>query len=155
MRCAVVVVSDTRTEETDVSGRCAIELLRKHGHEVVSRSIVPNRPGRIRRALKHALGEADLVLTVGGTGPGPKDITIETVRPLLAKELPGFGEIFRARSVREIGTAVVLTRAILGVEGKGRVVVCVPGSEAAVRLALEEVLLPELSHLAGEARGIR
>lgn len=144
VRCAIVVVSDSRTEKTDTSGRRAEAILRRGGHEVVSRRLVPNDPARIRRALD---AKADCVLTIGGTGPSRRDVTIETVRPLLAKELPGFGELFRARSVREIGTAAILTRALLGVTARGTVVACTPGSENAVRLALEKILVPELRHL--------
>ncbi|MBI2900045.1 MAG: MogA/MoaB family molybdenum cofactor biosynthesis protein [Planctomycetes bacterium] len=152
VRCSVVVVSDARTERTDTSGRAAETLLAKGGFALAGRTLVPNDPARIRRSVRSALRESDFVLTIGGTGPGARDVTIETVRPMLAKELPGFGELFRARSVREVGTAAMLTRALLGVTASGRVAACVPGSEGAVRLALRAILLPELRHLVWNAR---
>lgn len=152
IRCAVLVVSDSRTEKTDESGRIAIELFRKFGHEAVDLEIIPNKPARLRKALRV---DADVVLTIGGTGASAKDLTVETVRPMLAKELPGFGELFRAKSVPEIGTSVILTRALLGVTKDGRIIACVPGSPSAVRLALEEILLQELKHLAWDVRRYR
>lgn len=152
-RCAVLVVSDTRTESTDASGRLAAQLLEAAGHSIVQRSIVPNDPTRLHRVLGESLqGGSDLVITIGGTGISPKDRTIETVRTFIARELPGFGELFRSWSLREIGTAVILTRALLGVAGSGTLLACLPGSAAAVRLALERILLPELLHLLYEVR---
>jgi molybdopterin adenylyltransferase len=155
IRCAVLVVSDSRTEKTDESGRAALELFRKFGHESVDHTIVPNRATRLRKALREALAEADVVLTIGGTGPSARDLTVETVRGMIAKELPGFGELFRAKSVGEIGTAVILSRALLGVTKEGRIIACVPGSPKAVRLALEEILLQELKHLVWDVRRYR
>ena len=155
IRCAVLVVSDTKTEATDTSGKEAVALIQKFGHQAVQCTFVPNDPAKIRRTLRTSLRDADVVVTIGGTGPSTRDVTIETVRPLFAKELPGFGELFRGRSVSQIGTAVILTRAALGITAKGRVVACVPGSTAAVRLALEEILLQELKHLVWDARRYR
>jgi len=153
IRCAIFVVSDSRTEKDDASGSCAEAILRKVGHGIEERRIVPNEAGALRDALETS--GADVLITIGGTGPSARDLTIETVRPLLAKELPGFGELFRARSVGEIGNAAILSRALLGVTASGKVVVCTPGSTSAVRLALEEILLPELSHLVWDVRRYR
>jgi molybdenum cofactor biosynthesis protein B len=148
-RCAVLTVSDTKTAETDTSGRAAEELLRGAGHDV-QRSLVPN--AGVAGAVEAALRDHDLVLTVGGTGPSKRDRSVEAVRPFLEKELPGFGELFRALSAKEIGTAAVLSRALLGTTSQGRVACCLPGSEGAVRLALKDILLPELRHLLWELR---
>lgn len=149
-RCAVLTVSDTKTAETDVSGRVAAELLAGAGHEVALRAVVPN--AAVSTSVTQALEGHDLVLTVGGTGPSRKDASVEAVRPHVEKELPGFGELFRAMSLKEIGTATILSRALLGVTAAGKVVVCLPGSEGAVRLALRDILLPELKHLLWELR---
>jgi molybdenum cofactor biosynthesis protein B len=151
-RCAVLTVSDTRTPETDRSGLAAAAILRAAGHEVVRHEIVPNDAARLKAAAEGALGEADLVITVGGTGPSRKDLSVETLRPLIEKELPGFGELFRARSAEQIGTAAILSRALLGVTGAGRLVLALPGSEGAVRLALDGILVKELPHLLRELR---
>ena len=148
-RCAVITVSDSKTAETDSSGRAAEELLRGAGHDVL-RSLVPN--AGVAGAVEAALREHDLVLTIGGTGPSRRDRSVEAVRPLLEKELPGFGELFRALSAKEIGTAAVLSRALLGTTSHGKVACCLPGSESAVRLALKDILLPELRHLLWELR---
>jgi molybdenum cofactor biosynthesis protein B len=151
-RVAVLTVSDTRTPETDVSGRRAFEILRKFGHTVVAHEIVPNERKKIADAAERALKDADLLVTIGGTGASRKDLTVEAVRPLIEKELPGFGELFRALSAKEIGTAAILSCAVLGVTRDARIVVCLPGSEGAVRLALEDVLVNELKHLVWELR---
>lgn len=153
VRCAVITVSDSRTEANDESGRLARELFEKDGHSVSGPSIVPNDAAKIRAAVSARLAEgAQLVLLTGGTGVGPRDLTPEAVAPLLEKRLPGFGEIFRNLSMDEIGTTAMLSRAELGVTRDGQVVVCVPGSRAAVRLAMTQVLLKELRHLFREIR---
>jgi len=118
----------------------------------VLHKIIPNDAKKITAAAEAALKEADLVLTVGGTGVSRKDISVESVRPLLAKELPGFGEMFRSLSVKEICTAAILSRAVLGVTAKGKIVLSLPGSENAVRLGLEGILMNELKHLLWELR---
>lgn len=149
-RCAILTVTDTKTADTDTSGKRAFEILQKFGHTVVAHEIVPNDRKKIADAVQRSLKEADFVLTVGGTGVGKKDVTVESVRPLLAKELPGFGELFRALSAKEIGTAAIMSRAILGVTEDGKAIASLPGSEGAVRLALEEILVNELKHIAWE-----
>lgn len=151
-RCAILTVTDTKTRETDTSGQRAFEIFRKFGHAVVLHEIVPNERKKLAEALERGLKEADLVLTIGGTGASRRDVSVEAVRPLIDKELPGFGEMFRALSAREIGTASILSRAVLGVSAGGKILVALPGSEGAVRLALEEILMNELKHLLWELR---
>jgi molybdenum cofactor biosynthesis protein B len=149
---AVVTVSDTRTLETDTGGALVAELLAAAGHPVVSRSVVRDEPDEIRRALEAALAEPEVraVILTGGTGVAPRDVTPETVEPLLDRVIPGFGELFRMLSYEEIGSAALLSRALAGLRA-GRVVFALPGSRGALRLALEKLILPELGHLAGEA----
>lgn len=151
VRCAVVTVSDTRTPETDESGRVARAGLEKAGHEVMAHTIVPNDPEAIRAELARLRREgAQFVLTNGGTGISRRDRTLEAVAPLLERRLPGFGELFRNLSYDEIGAAAILSRADLGVTADGLIVACVPGSRNAVKLAVEGILARELAHLARE-----
>ena len=150
--CAVITVSDTRTPETDSGGALLAELLAGAGHTLVSREIVRDDVAEIRRAVERALAREDCraVLLTGGTGTSPRDVTPEAVRPLLERELPGFGELFRMLSFHEIGPAAMLSRAFAGARA-GKVVFGLPGSPAAIRLALEKLALPELGHVVGEA----
>lgn len=150
--CWVVTVSDTRTPETDTGGALVAQLLEEAGHPIVGREIVPDEADRIRGALDAALardGVRAVVLT-GGTGVAPRDVTPDTVEPRLERVVPGFGELFRMLSYAEVGSAALLSRALAGIAA-GRVVVVLPGSRGAVRLALEKLVLPELGHLAAEA----
>lgn len=149
---AVITVSDTRTPETDTGGALLAEGLTAAGHPVMLRRIVRDEPAAIREALEAALAHAEgrAVILTGGTGVAPRDVTPETVAPLLEREIPGFGELFRALSYQEIGSAALLSRALAGI-ARGRVVFVLPGSRGALRLALEKLILPELGHLAGEA----
>jgi molybdenum cofactor biosynthesis protein B len=151
-RCAVVTVSDSRTEATDESGPLARRLLESGGHTVVESALLRNDESRVRQLVEQlvARDDIDVVILSGGTGLGSKDRTIEAIRPLLERELPGFGELFRSVSYDEqIGTAALLTRALAGTSGR-TLVVSLPGSKAAVELALTRLLLPELSHLLRE-----
>jgi molybdenum cofactor biosynthesis protein B len=151
--CAVLTVSDTRTEATDRSGAYLAEALEGAGHRVVRREVVPDEPTRIDATLRRWLadGEAEVVLTTGGTGIAARDTTVEVVERLLDTRLDGFGELFRMLSYREIGAAAMLSRAVGGLAG-GRLLFALPGSSAAVRLAMDELLLPELPHLLRELR---
>lgn len=151
--CAVVTVSDTRTLETDVGGRTAVELLEAAGHGVRLREIVPDEPEDIRRLLAEASDRDDIdaVLITGGTGLGGRDRTFETVVAMLQKQLPGYGELFRMLSYRQIGAAAMLSRAVGGLIDR-TVVLTMPGSPAAVQLAVEKLIVPELGHLVREAR---
>jgi molybdenum cofactor biosynthesis protein B len=149
----VLTVSDTRSLETDSGGALAVELLEGAGQPVVRRELVRDEPSEIAAALRRALADeavAAVVLT-GGTGISPRDVTPEAVTPLLERTLPGFGELFRQLSYAEIGPAAMLSRALAGLAA-GRPVFVLPGSRGALRLALERLILPELGHLAGEAR---
>ncbi|PJW15083.1 molybdenum cofactor biosynthesis protein [Geobacillus sp. Manikaran-105] len=154
VRCKVITVSDTRTEETDRSGRLMIELLTEAGHEVVGYEIVKDEADAIRTAVLDSCRrpDVDAVLTNGGTGIAKRDVTIETVGALLEKELVGFGELFRFLSYTEdIGPAAMLSRAVAGV-AMDTAVFCTPGSTGAVRLAMTKLILPELGHVVREIR---
>jgi molybdenum cofactor biosynthesis protein B len=153
LRLAVLTVSDTRTIETDTSGARIIELAESAGHAIVERAIVPDEPGRMRTFVA-SLGQRDdvqAVLVTGGTGISPRDRTYETIAALLTKPLPGYGELFRMLSYAEIGPAAMLSRAVGGLVGR-QVVLVMPGSRAAVELAMTRLILPELPHLVREAR---
>ena len=153
VRCAVVTVSDTRTLETDRGGRLIVDLLTPAGHTVSARHVIPDDPAQIGPLLKALAGrdDVDAILLTGGTGIGSRDQTFETVSGLLAKTLPGYGELFRMLSFDQVGPAAMLSRAIGGVMG-GKILLTMPGSPAAVQLALEGLLVPELGHLVREAR---
>jgi molybdenum cofactor biosynthesis protein B len=150
--CYVVTVSDTRTMETDTGGRAIVDLLQAAGHNVVGRSIVRDDPEMVRGTIERQLANPDVrvIITTGGTGITSRDSTYEAVSALLDKRLDGFGELFRMLSFEQVGAAAMLSRACAGLVA-GRIVVALPGSEAAVRLALERLLIPELGHLVREA----
>lgn len=153
-RCAVVIVSDSRTAETDESGPLARTLLEDAGHTVSHFALIPNGVARVRAEVEPLLARNDLdvVLLSGGTGLGSRDQTVEAVHGLLDRELPGFGELFRWESyTKQIGTAAMLSRALAG-SANGKLVVVLPGAKAAVDLALRTLLLPELRHLLHELR---
>lgn len=147
----VVTVSDTRTLETDTSGAAIVDLLVAEGHHVAGRVVVPDEPARVRRAVESRLGRDGVraVITTGGTGISARDSTYEALASLFEKRLDGFGEIFRQLSYADIGAAAMLSRATAGTVGT-TVVFVLPGSEHAVRLAMERLILPELSHLVFE-----
>jgi molybdenum cofactor biosynthesis protein B len=151
--CAILTVSDTRTAETDTGGRTAFELLSAGGYAVAARQIVRDEPPAIREQLERFRDDEaiDAVLVTGGTGVSSRDQTYETVTALLTRQLPGYGELFRTLSYAEIGAAAMLSRAVGGVM-QTTVVLTMPGSPAAVRLALEKLIVPELRHLVREAR---
>ena len=150
---SIFTISDTKTILDDESGKLALETLTKFGHSPVDHRIIKNERRLIEAAIMGALGgEAELIVTVGGTGISKKDLTIESLRPLLWKEMPGFGELFRANSAKEIGTAAIMSRALLGVTEKLKLVCSLPGSPEAVRLALAGILVYELKHLLWELR---
>jgi molybdopterin adenylyltransferase len=154
IRCAVITVSDTRTPETDTSGQFIQQALTGNGHSVSAYAIVKDEPEDIRRLLKHFIqaADTDAILLSGGTGLSPRDGTYEVVQSCLEKELAGFGELFRYLSYQEIGAAAMMSRATAGV-ASGTVIVSMPGSSAAVRLAMEKLILPELAHMTHIARG--
>ena len=153
VRCAVVTVSDTRTLASDRGGQLLVESLETAGHTITRREIVPDDPNRIRSLVEElADGTAlDAILITGGTGIAARDQTFETVSAMLTKTLPGYGELFRMLSYEDIGPAAMLSRTIGGVIGQV-VLLTMPGSPAAVQLALEKLILPELAHVVYEAR---
>lgn len=146
VRAAVITVSSTRTETTDTSGRLIRELITTAGHKVTGSAIVPDSVQAIRAAVVQALDSANCVVLSGGTGLTHDDCTIEAVAPLYDRTIEGFGELFRARSLDEIGTAAMLSRASAGLVGQA-VVFCIPGSTGAARLALGDLILPEIGHI--------
>ncbi|MEM1515320.1 MAG: molybdenum cofactor biosynthesis protein B [Candidatus Bathyarchaeia archaeon] len=157
---AVITCSTSRYKEyvetrklNDESGDLIINTLKENGHRVVMRKIVSDDREQIQKIVMRALKsrKVDAIITSGGTGLSPRDVTIETICPLLDKEIPGFGEIFRMLSYREIGSAAIMTRAIAGV-AKGKVIFCLPGSPHSVRLALKEIILPEVGHIIKHVR---
>lgn len=151
--CAVVTISDTRTPATDAGGKLIRDLLAAHGHTVARYEIVPDEPERVR-ALLDELARADAVeaaLLTGGTGISHRDTTHEAIAGLIEKRLDGFGELFRALSFAEIGAAAMLSRALAG-SFRGKALFSMPGSPAAVRLAMERLILPELGHIVRELR---
>jgi molybdenum cofactor biosynthesis protein B len=152
VRCVVVTISDTRTEETDSSGRAIAELLTAAGHTVAGRAIVKDHADLVRGTIERHLASPDVqaIITTGGTGITSRDSTYEAVNGLLQKRLDGFGELFRMLSFEQIGPAAIMSRASAGLVA-GRIVVSLPGAEAAVRLAMERLLLPELGHLVQQA----
>ncbi|HEX6989234.1 MAG TPA: MogA/MoaB family molybdenum cofactor biosynthesis protein [Bacillota bacterium] len=153
VQAVVVTVSDTRGPDDDAGGALIEQMLAAAGHRVLARRFVPDEVEAIRGALQEALAMpgVDAVLLTGGTGIAPRDRTPEAVRPLLDRELPGFGEIFRMLSYQEVGAAGMLSRALAGAAGRC-FVGCLPGSPKAVRLAMERLILPEIRHIINELR---
>ena len=153
IRCFVLTVSDTRTEATDTGGRAIVDLLTQAGHNVLGRSIVKDEPAQVRNLVKQQIDgqRVQVVITTGGTGIASRDSTYEAVTGLLDKTLDGFGELFRMLSYNDIGPAAMMSRATAGLAGRC-IVIALPGSEAAVRLAMEKLVLPELGHLVQQAQ---
>lgn len=153
LKLAVMTVSDTRTIETDTSGALIVAMSEAKGHTIVERVIVPDEPDRMMPILGGFASRGDLhaILVTGGTGISPRDRTFETVSSLLTRTLPGYGELFRMLSYAEIGPACILSRAVGGLIGE-IVILVMPGSRAAVELAMSRIILPELPHLVREAR---
>ncbi len=147
VRCVVITVSDTRRAHDDASGDALQRELERAGHRVTSRHWVRDDVATIRRTLRAALRRrtVDAVLLTGGTGLAPRDRTPEAVAPLLDLELPGFGELFRALSHRQVGSAAWLSRAGAGVAQR-RLVIWLPGSTRAVALGVSKLAGPELAH---------
>ena len=146
--CGVVTVSDTRTLADDRSGDLILENLMAAGHSVAERLIVPDEPSVLKDAIERLVERPDIsaILLTGGTGAAPRDQTPDTLSALFTRELPGFGELFRMLSYQEIGAAAMLSRATAGMIDR-TVVFLLPGSTAAVRLAMERLILPELPQL--------
>lgn len=150
--CAVITISDSRTEDTDESGRYITSALKENGHTVSRYRLLKNDTASIKNTIAEFIadGALQVIVTSGGTGLSRRDITVETVEPLLDKQMPGFGELFRLLTWESIGTPSIMSRALGGVIN-GKVILCLPGSLNAVKLAVEKIILPEIGHMAREA----
>jgi molybdopterin adenylyltransferase len=154
IRCFVITVSDTRDESTDTSGQTIKKFLADEAHEATGYRIVKDEPVEIEKLLNEALGRSDVdaVIVNGGTGIAPRDGTYEVVSRFVEKKLDGFGEIFRYLSYLDIGSAAVMSRATAGT-ARGKVLISVPGSSGAVKLAMEKLILPEIRHMVSQLQG--
>ncbi len=153
VQVAVITVSDTRSEADDYSGKAIGDILTQSGHKLAKRLIVKDDVPQIQKALRDLIEDPSVQAIVidGGTGISTRDVTLEAVSAFQEKPIPGFGELFRALSFSEIGSAAMMSRASAFVTER-KVVFCVPGSEKAVRLATEKLIAPELGHAVWEAR---
>jgi len=153
VRCFVLTVSDTRTEDTDTGGKAVAERLTAAGHLLAGRAIVKDDARAVREVVEGQLADptVDVVITTGGTGITSRDSTYEAVDALLDKRLDGFGELFRMLSYAQIGAAAMMSRATAGL-ARGTILIALPGSESAVRLAMDRLVVPELTHLVQQAR---
>ena len=149
--CVVITCSDTRTPQSDTSGYRIMVMLRDAGHSVASYQIVKDEPSKIKAAIKKAVKnkKVQAIIINGGTGISRRDSTFEAVDAMLEKRLDGFGEVFRFLTYQDIGSPAIMSRATAGII-KGRVLFSTPGSENAVRLAMEKLILPEIGHLVKE-----
>ncbi len=150
---AVLTVSDTRTEATDTSGQLIQARLSEQGHRVVAYQILPDDPIQVRQQIQDWVATAmgEVILINGGTGIAPRDTTYEAIATLVTKTLPGFGELFRMLSYSEIGSRAMASRAIAGV-CDATLIFSMPGSSKAVALAMDKLILPELTHLTTQLR---
>ena len=146
--CYVLTVSDTRTPESDSSGRAIRTLIEDAGHVVSGHDIEKDDPSRIVSRLRERLADpaTHVIISTGGTGISARDGTFEAVTGMLEKRLDGFGELFRMISFEEIGAAAMLSRATAGTVGR-KAIFALPGSEKAVRLAMTRLVIPELGHV--------
>lgn len=151
--CGVLTVSDTRVPETDKGGDLVVEMLSAAGHKVGARELRPDDPATLEPLLAEWIANTDIeaILITGGTGIARRDQTCDTVARLLTRPLPGYGELLRMLSYQQVGAAAMLSRALGGLAGE-TVILTMPGSTAAVQLAMEKLILPELGHLVYEAR---
>ncbi len=162
-RCAILTISTSRYEKykkadrperaEDASGKLIWGMVQVQGSSVVHYELIPDNIDMIRDALKSCLySDAEVIILNGGTGLSPQDVTIEAVMPFFEKEMPGFGELFRNKSIEQIGNAVILTRAVAGI-ARQKAIFCLPGSPNAVKLGLE-LLLPEMGHIIKHVKGL-
>ena len=158
---AVIISSTSRYQKlkakenfTDYSGDLIVDLVKKSGHGINSRHILPDDRVLLGKTVGNKIGseDVDVIIVCGGTGVSLTDITIETLRPLMVKTLPGFGELFRKLSYEEVGSAAIMTRALAGVTDQGKVIFCIPGSSQAVELVMTKLILPEVGHILKHAR---
>ena len=152
-RCAIITLSDTRTDATDTSGKTIRDLLAHAGHEIAHYQIIRDEPAELDKLLIDLLhrDSIDAILTNGGTGISRRDQTISVITTHLDQPLPGFGELFRMLSWEQIGSGAMLSRAVGGI-AKGKIVFAMPGSTKSVDLAMTKLILPELKHLIFELR---
>ncbi|MCD6512496.1 MAG: molybdenum cofactor biosynthesis protein MoaB [Thermoplasmata archaeon] len=152
IRFAIVITTDSRDDKSDISGKLMRDMIKNAGHELISFNFSRNSAEEIESTLKKLLnGNADIIIFSGGTGISEKDITVDVVAPFFEKVLNGFGELFRYLSMREIGSAAMMSRACAGVVNK-KIVFCLPGSSHAVKLAMEDIILKEAGHMVYEVR---
>jgi molybdenum cofactor biosynthesis protein B len=149
--CMVITCSDTRTPETDTSGQLIQKLLKEQGHTIVAYHLVKDEPAQIKARIAEGTGNdrVQAIMINGGTGISRRDSTFEAVDGMLEKRLDGFGEVFRYLTYQDIGSPAIMSRATAGIVN-GRILFSTPGSENAVRLAMEKLILPELGHLVKE-----
>ena len=149
--CMVITCSDTRTPDTDTSGALIMSSLKERGHTVISYHLVKDDPAVIRRLVKQGAKDRKIqaIIVSGGTGISRRDSTFEAINGVLEKRLDGFGEIFRYLSFKDIGSAAIMSRATAGLY-KGTIVISIPGSEKAVLLAMDQLILNELGHMVKE-----
>lgn len=151
VRCAVLTFSNSRTEESDDSGKLIKDMLVESGHTIVEYRVIKDDLRAIRKAVQELIAsDVQAIITNGGTGITKKDVTIEAISELLDKKLDGFGELFRSLSYQHIGSAAMMSRAIAGT-ANGKVVICMPGSVDAVALGMKKLVIPELGHMIWEA----
>ena len=150
---AIITVSDTRTEADDSSGMAIADIMARAGHIIVRRAIVKDEIEEIQKALRELIEDngVQAVVMNGGTGIARRDVTLEAITPFVEKSIPGFGELFRTLSFNQVGSAAMMSRASAFVT-EGKIVFCLPGSEKAVRLAVEKLIAPELGHMVWEAQ---
>jgi molybdenum cofactor biosynthesis protein B len=155
-RCAVITLSDTRTAATDSSGDTIRNLLTAAGHTVAAAHLIPDDPAALQPLLDQLLvrADVDVILTTGGTGVAKRDVTIDVAERAIIRKLDGFGELFRMLSYQQIGSGAMLSRALAGTVGRAgdKLLFAMPGSPAAVELAMTQLILPELKHLLREMR---
>ena len=151
--CFVLTVSDTRTEANDTGGQAIRELLERAGHSISGHAIVKDEAAQVAGAVRERLADSttQVIITTGGTGISARDTTFEAITGLFDKRLDGFGELFRMISYNEIGSAAMMSRATAGTVGRKAIFV-LPGSPAAVRLAMEKLIVPELGHIIQQLR---
>ena len=149
--CFVITCSDTRTQDSDTSGKLICHLLKEQGHTITDYQLVKDEPDDITTLLRNATNREriQVIIINGGTGISRRDSTFEAINGFLEKRLDGFGELFRYLSYKDIGSPAMLSRATAGIHGN-LVIFSIPGSQGAVRLAMEQLILPEVGHIAGE-----
>jgi molybdopterin adenylyltransferase len=152
-RCSIITLSDTRDISTDTSGQLIRQLLTAESHSVTHYQIVPDDPSAFEPLLQAMVyrDDVDAILTNGGTGISRRDQTIGVIERIIDQQLPGFGELFRMLSWQQIGSGAMLSRAIGGI-ARGKLIFAMPGSKAAVELAMTKLILPEIRHLLHELR---